>query len=310
MTQLQPNHRYKLLCIGEPIIDYFIDESQYPEHSFHCYRGVIQSSRKELKAIIKDVPPKNTFAGGSAFNTARWFAQKNTNCSFFGPLSNDPEAKQLIQSMRDHGVENNCFVNTQYSSQVCTIIHPNKERSFIFTTSLNGSFPLPSQSLLQSAKIIHLEGYMLRYPAQTLELIQNLPPSTLLSFDLGSWNLLQDNISLFESILRRANLVFGNRKEFSILSSSVDQYITSITKADRIAICTDSDKSITIGSSKGLSKHSIEKIDVIDSTGAGDAFSGGFLAGYVDSLSLSEAISCGCKCAKKTLMQVGAEPCT
>lgn len=309
MTQLQPNHRYKLLCIGEPIIDYFIDESQYPKHSFHCYRGVIQSSRKDLDKIIKDVPLKNTFTGGSALNTARWFAQKNTNCSFFGPLSNDPEAKLLIQSMSDHGIANNCFVSAKNSSQVCTILHSNKERSFIFTTSLNGTFPLPSPSLLHSAKIVHLEGYMLRYPAQTLELIQNLMKSTLLSFDLGSWNLLQDNISLFETILRRANLIFGNRKEYSILSSSIDQYITSITKTDRIAICTDSDKYITIGSSEGLSKYSIDTIDVVDSTGAGDAFSGGFLASYADSSSLTQAVSCGYECAKKTLMKIGAEPC-
>jgi ribokinase len=46
-------------------------------------------------------------------------------------------------------------------------------------------------------------------------------------------------------------------------------------------------------------------VDVVDATGAGDSFDAGFLAAWLDSASLSDALKLGCACGALSTRALG-----
>ena len=51
-----------------------------------------------------------------------------------------------------------------------------------------------------------------------------------------------------------------------------------------------------------------EPVDVVDTTGAGDAFAAGFLSARLDGAGPREALEAGCRLAARAVAQVGGRP--
>lgn len=308
MRKSLENYLYDLLCIGEPIVDYFMHEQEIPSKTL-CSEGVISISKSKMDNLVRYTKAENIFSGGSAFNTARWFSTSgNYLSSFFGPLGCDSISKYIREDLTQHKIINLCTFPSQATSRVCAIIHKNKQRSFLFHNTLNNYFPIPSSEILNRSRIIHLEGYMLRYPHSLLTILQTISPRSTLSIDLGSWNLLEKHKSLFYQLLDRANIIFGNDKEYRILSQSPEDFIKTYSSNNKIFVCTNSDKNILVAHNKIVQKFHPPQMKVIDSTGAGDAFSGGFLSKYLETNTITEAVNKGLENAASTLSQLGAKP--
>jgi len=83
----------------------------------------------------------------------------------------------------------------------------------------------------------------------------------------------------------------GKRKRVAIVTRGTDTTIVAIQGEDEV---------------KEYPVHVINKEEIKDTTGAGDAFAGGFCAGLLDGKSLGQSIDMGQWLARLTLSGVGA----
>ncbi len=77
-----------------------------------------------------------------------------------------------------------------------------------------------------------------------------------------------------------------------------------------ISICTQGRNGSTLCKEGKFIKSNAFKINVKDTTGAGDNFAAGFLHGYINNYSLSKCSELGNYCAAETVKVIGARPDT
>ena len=74
--------------------------------------------------------------------------------------------------------------------------------------------------------------------------------------------------------------------------------IIVLTRGEKGAVAINGDEVVECGVKQGLK--------IVDLTGAGDLFAGGFLHGYVNKLSLKESLDKGTEMSSKVIQQIGA----
>ena len=71
-----------------------------------------------------------------------------------------------------------------------------------------------------------------------------------------------------------------------------------ITRGKKGSVAISGDKIVECDSQKNL--------DIVDLTGAGDLFAGGFLHGYINKLSIKESLEKGTEMSSKIIQKLGA----
>uniref|UniRef100_A0A7S0VBZ2 Carbohydrate kinase PfkB domain-containing protein n=1 Tax=Polytomella parva TaxID=51329 RepID=A0A7S0VBZ2_9CHLO len=200
-----------------------------------------------------------------------------------------------------------------------------------------------SMNQLSPAQLLHLEGYALYRP----QLVQEVIPEAkakgcLVSIDLASFELVKSVVSkhsdgdegeqkqalpeaLLNSLIKSKNLdlIFANEEEACELSTALgvaredDTVATKVAAAQRFVTLNGGCKAfvISLGARgcvasdyKGqLFYGAADKVKVVDTIGAGDAFTAGFLAGFLMDLPLDRCCAAGCIAGGEAVQIEGAE---
>lgn len=115
--------------------------------------------------------------------------------------------------------------------------------------------------------------------------------------------------------VEKASIVFGNEREFCALckvmnKTDIDTLAKELifTNYDKIIIVTNGCKPVTCFTLKQKIVHQVPKIEdteLADTTGAGDAFVAGFIAGKVLNKSISICLKIGCYASLNIIKQTG-----
>jgi sugar/nucleoside kinase (ribokinase family) len=159
---------------------------------------------------------------------------------------------------------------------------------------------------------VYLSGYSLL--GRAIDEIRDLAErvrscGALLAIDPGSYGFIQDHgVEEFRKLISQADLIFPNLEEDQLLGLAGSIPLSVVTKGQNGASATWADgQSIEVS---GLATESI------DPTGAGDAFSAGFLASLVAGEHFQElglelvhnALKSGVAAGSKAVRLVGARP--
>ena len=74
--------------------------------------------------------------------------------------------------------------------------------------------------------------------------------------------------------------------------------VTVVTRGEKGAVAISGNEVIECGVKEGLK--------IVDLTGAGDLFAGGFLHGHVNNMSLKDSLEKGTEMSSKVIQQIGA----
>jgi len=153
------------------------------------------------------------------------------------------------------------------------------------------------QKQLRAARHVHMACAMSR-PQLWTRSIQRLRKSGLtFSADVG-WNPEVLNSSRLPSLLREFEFVFPNELEARAITGekTVERAAKELARWVRVPVVKlGADGSLAVRNGKTLRELSI-RVRSVDATGAGDAFNGGFLHGYLAGWTLEECLRAGNIC--------------
>nr|CAD7417508.1 unnamed protein product [Timema cristinae] len=197
--------------------------------------------------------------------------------------------------------------------------------------------------VLSQVKIIYIEGFFIANNFLTAkELIHFCQAkSIILAFNLSSAYICKENPNQVKELLKSADIIFGNEDEYKTLSDTLELGVTGLRdiveivrdlnhmhphiigkkgssqqllkKYGKIVVMTRA-KNDVLCAHKGIDsilEIKVPKVDkhlIKNTTGAGDSFVSGFLAGLLDEQCVETCVKWGCWTACQIIQQPSVQP--
>ncbi len=249
--------------------------------------------------------------GGSAANTIHGLAKCGVKTGFICYTGNDKTGEFFETAMKEVGVKPIVFHSDVPSGTAQAIISPDGERTF--ATHL-GAAVLLNDSLLKPEHFegwdyCYVEGYLIANRPlfkKAIELAKKAGCKVVL--DLASYNVVDENREFLMELLPNIDIVFANEEEAkSLTHGTPEESLDFLAKNCEIAVVKIGKHGSLIKRGQEVAKIATNKVKVVDTTGAGDMFAAGFLAGLIKGLSLKECGELGNCFAENVIQNLGAK---
>ena len=269
-------------------------------------------------AHASDTPAQITIhPGGGGANVAARLAEEGVPVLLVSRAGNDPAGRAAVEDLRAGGVRTSVAVDpVRPTGTVVVIVEPAGERTMLPDRGANAALApadLPVEEL-RSAAHLHLSGYTLLDPgsraAGLVALEHAREAGVSVSVDPASAAPLEAaGARAFLDWVAHADMLLPNLEEAVVLTGARDP------EAAAWALARDGrEVVITLGASGALWSDgervvraaAAEAPAPIDSTGAGDAFTAGWLAARLDGAEPAEALAAANELAARALGGAGA----
>jgi sugar/nucleoside kinase (ribokinase family) len=278
-------------------------------------------SGDEARDLYAAMGPAREISGGSAANSMAGAAALGLNAAFVGQVANDQLGTIFAHDMRSLGVrfETPPISGPPPTGRCLIIVTPDAQRTM--NTFPGASHELTPAALdaelIRSASVTFLEGYLWgpeRPRAAMLEAarIAHCAGRTV-AFTLSESLCIGDrrNGVLGMILAGTVDVLFGNEDEVRHLTGcgSLAECVDSLSTHVRTLV-------ITRGADGALAAEKGSCIEVpaapvgriVDTTGAGDLFAAGFLAGRCRGREIAECLQTGAVAAAEVISHFGARP--
>ena len=312
-----------IICIGNALVDSLtqIKESKINELNLNKARMTLVNKERS-NFLLQNMESPIYEAGGSAANTAYWISQLGGEAGFIGKISNDELGKQFQKSLKGAGLQDfTVYESENNQTGLCAIfITPDGERTM--NTYLGAGEHLTIQDLneraISEAEILYMEGYLWDKPSSKEAFIH----AAILNKKSGGLNAISlsdvfcvdvHRESFIDFIKSHINFVFCNEDELNALFR-----LSNITKAIKYfqdefpnikqLICTLGPDGVLILDEGKPYRFNATEAKVVDKTGAGDFFAGGYLYGLQKGFSLTESAEIANRSASHVISEIGVRP--
>ena len=312
-----------IICIGNALGDSLtqIEESKINELSLNKARMTLVDKERS-NFLLQNMENPIYEAGGSAANTAYWISQLGGEVGFIGKISNDELGNQFQSSLKDSGLKDfTVFEEEDNQTGLCAIfITPDGERTM--NTYLGAGEYLSVNDLnvdsIKDANILYMEGYLWDKPSSKEAFLH----AAKLNKETGGMNAISlsdvfcvdmHRESFKDFIKSDIDYVFCNEDELNSLfelnniDESIKNFLNLFPNVKQL-ICTLG-SSVVMIIEKGRSYHfDATEASVVDKTGAGDFFAGGYLYGLQKNLSLVDSAEIANRSAAHVISEIGVRP--
>lgn len=262
--------------------------------------------------------PIRAAAGGSGANAAAWLASSGVETHFVGRVGDDVFGTFLEGEMERAGVVSYLARDSSLSTgKVFVLVDGAGERTMITDRGASENLhPDDLPKTLFAEGHLHLSGYTLSGGTRRKTALQALSlageAGMTVSVDPSSVPLLQSvGPERFLEWTRGADLLFPNLTEGETLTGerAPDLILKKLLAHYRAVVLKLGPEGAVYADETGAS-HQVPSAAARaeDTTGAGDAFSAGFLAAWLEGGSPAEAMSRGAETAAQAVGRVGARP--
>ena len=285
--------KYDILVIGSLNADLVVQSPRFPQPGETISGGDLL-----------------TIPGGKGANQAVAAARQSAHVAMVGRVGKDNFAPLLIENLNSNNVNTSHVAHDDAATGTAIIIvDENGQNSIVLSAGANGKvdfydidsapdaeilllqFEIPMDSVLHAAK---------RYKTKGATVILNPAPARQIPAEL----------------LRLIDILVPNESELSLLTNMP---VTDVKSAELAAkeilkrgvktvIVTMGSKGALIVTDSQVIQVDTFKVDVVDTTAAGDAFIGGFASAMLHRKSLEESVRYGCACGALATTKLGAQP--
>ncbi|MDI6847968.1 MAG: carbohydrate kinase family protein, partial [Candidatus Bathyarchaeia archaeon] len=226
--------------------------------------------------------------GGSAANTIVGLARLGCKVGFIGKVADDRDGRMLLEDFRREGVDTNGIIVARHgrSGTAMGFVDRKGERALYVDPGVNDTieFDEVNKEYAFQTRFLHLTSFVGEKSFQTQKrLFEILPKNVKVSLDIGEL-YARKGLEALEPILSRTFVMMPNAKELQILTKKADYRENAellLEKGVKTVAVKLGSKGCYVAD--GKESHMIEafEVNVVDTTGAGDAFCAGFLYGLI-----------------------------
>ena len=228
--------------------------------------------------------------GGSGANVAVWLARLGRRATFVGRIGNDLFGRWLRDDLVAEGVEVALVVDsTRRTGVIQVLVEPDGERTMAPDHGANAVWAQDdiSETLIAGADLLHVVGYVLldraSQPGALTAMAYPRKHGIPISLDPSSHApLLRLGPDAFWDLVGKVDLLLPNRHEAQALSRSrepEDALLALRQHAGAVVIKLDREGCI-VWEGDRVERIPAPTVQVVNATGAGDAFDAGFLAAW------------------------------
>lgn len=306
-----------IMDVISPVSDGFLSENTIEKGSMTL---IDEARALDLNTKFSALGAPQEIAGGSAANTLVGISSLGVKGAYIGKVANDATGKRFAAGLRDSGLGfDTAPLKNQDATARCLIaVTPDGERSM--NTFLGASVKFTDadvdKKLVQSADITYLEGYLFDSDAakrafvKASEIAQAANHKVALT--LSDLFCVDRHRESFKHLIKHhVDIVFANEAELLSLyeTADFDAAVSALRGDCKVGCVTRSEKGSLI--MDGADLHEIPvaaAASVTDTTGAGDQYAAGVLAGHVMGMDWASAGYLGSLCAAEVISHYGARP--
>ncbi len=247
--------------------------------------------------------------GGKSGNQAVACGRLDGDVSLIARIGDDSYGEMLKENFVGAGVDvSGLSVDQDYpTGQAFIAVSDEGENNIIVVPGANGRL-LPEvidsyQHLLSGASFLSTQ---LEIPLETVERLAELCRDHDISFVLNP----SPAASLSSELLSLVSILVLNEHELDLLAGAGDEEAQLQRLLDlgiKHVVLTKGGDGVVYMSDSGLQRYAANRVEVVDTTGAGDTFTGALLVGLSESLDFPEAIAFAQKAAAIQVTRRGAQ---
>ncbi len=306
---------YDILGIGAPILDRIIPvKDDFIRNLPGGKGGMILIDSATCADFLTNFEGIGSIApGGSAANVIKTLAHFNQKCAFLGKIGHGTIGKDFWEPTL---LEQNIVPLFSYSATPTGIafcfVTPDGERTM--RTYLGAGMEMSSKdirpSIFDGIKLLHMEGYNLvkgDLVEKSFEHAKNA--GALISFDLSGYEIVEQYREKVLFLLEKyVDIVIANTDEAKALTQlSGSDACSFLSNICLCAVVMAGKLGCYAGSKEQLIYQPVDSVEPIDSTGAGDLFTGGFLYAYLKGFPLEKCAKLGNILGKHAVQVLGAD---
>ncbi len=312
--------QYDITGIGNAIVDVV---SPAPEAflSTHAMRkgGMALIDADAADALYAAMPPGAESSGGSAANTCAVAACLGARVAYLGKVADDGLGVAFRRDIAASGVH---FPTAPLQGGAATarcliLVTPDGQRTmntFLGACVSFGPADLDEAVIAQSS-VLYLEGYLFDPPAaqaafrRAAAIAHAAGGQVALSLS-DAFCVDRHRAAFRELVARDVDILFANEAEVCSLyelgefgaaaeAARADVALAALTRSERGSLLLRGGEQVAVAA---------EPASVVDTTGAGDAYAAGFLAGHAAGRPLAECGRLGSIAAAEVIGHYGARP--
>jgi sugar/nucleoside kinase (ribokinase family) len=308
--------------LGNAIVDmiYPCDEAFLKKHN--VVKGAMRLiDEAEAERLSKEMQGAKILSGGSVANTIAGLANFGLKTGFIGKVKDDVLGLSFERELKAQGVEYHTpkAQNDAATARCLVMVTPDGERTMnTFLGAAQNLTPADvHEGMIAASKIIYLEGYLWD-PEQAkkaflyaCEVAHKAGRKVALS--LSDSFCVERYRDEFLMLLQQkhVDIVFANEAEAKALyqTQELEVALNALSQDVALAVVTlGSQGAIALSQNIRVSVPALQNIKVVDTTGAGDLFAAGFLAGFSRDKNLETSLKLGAIAAGEVISHLGARP--
>jgi sugar/nucleoside kinase (ribokinase family) len=316
--------RFQVTGVGNAIVDVLapVEEAFLTENGVQ--KGVMQLIDAPRAVTLYDrMGPATEISGGSAANTIAGFGMLGGRSSYVGKVRDDQLGRIFAHDIRALGVDFSTPMTEvdhpgeEETGRCMVLVTPDGERSM--NTYLGVSAHLAAddvdEAVMADSDWIYLEGYRFDGPdshaafAKAIRACRGAGGHVAIT--LSDPFCIERHREAFLSMIRQdVDLLFANEAELVSLyrAESLEAAIAQARMDVATTACTVGARGVLVATQDDVREVPATTMPLVDATGAGDLFAGGFLYGLANGRDLTDCGRMGCLAAGEIISHMGARP--
>ena len=306
----------EILGIGNAIVDVIckVDDDFITKNSLTKSTMRLIFDDNEFKNLLSNLKIEKTVSGGSVANSIVGLSQLGNEVGFIGKVNDDELGSKYEDGLKQENVKYLYSKKKEESpTGTCLIlVTPDSERTMCTFLGTAGKINEQdvSSDAIKNSEIILLEGYLWDEGAPKKAFEKAIQSANGVAMSLSDQFCVDRHKPHFlELVKNKLDITVANEQEIMSLidAKSFDEVINFskslgkiivLTRGEKGAVAINGDEVVECGVKQGLK--------IVDLTGAGDLFAGGFLHGHVNNMSLKDSLDKGTEMSSKVIQQIGA----
>jgi sugar/nucleoside kinase (ribokinase family) len=248
-----------------------------------------------------------TTPGGAGANTAAWLAARGVDVTLVGRVGDDVAGRAVVAGLADAGVDAAVAVDPEAPTATVVVLLADGERTMLSDRGAAARLAVTDLPALDGVDHLHLSGYVLGGGSRAAGLA-----ALAAARATGASTSLDAQGPLLDGLLPRlggVDLLLPNTAELAALTGSEEPgSAAALLDVAGAVVVTAGVAGASWVDRDGVRTVHAPSVDLVDATGAGDAFDAGLLAAWLAGAGPEAALRAGCAAGAEAVSRPGGRP--